>query len=62
METPYTKTYEFSAEHGSKASVTIKAEITGLHEADLEEILHTYAMYSHSFYLSLGKAMLEADQ
>lgn len=62
METPYMKTYEFSAEHGTKASVTIKADIAGLRQADLEEILHNYAMYSHSFYLSLGKAISEASQ
>lgn len=62
MKTPYTKTYEFSAGHGSKASVTITAEIEKLQKEDMEEVLHYYALYSHSFYLSLGKAMLETGQ
>ena len=58
MVTPYAKTYAFSAEHGSTISVTIKADVAELHKADLEEILHNYAMYSHSFYISLGLEIL----
>lgn len=53
------KTYELQAKNGSKVNVKIEAKIENLRKEDFEEILHEYAMYTHNFYLSLGKTLTD---
>lgn len=59
LELSYEKIYELQTKHGSTVNVKIEAKIKDLRKEDLEEILHEYAMYTHNFYLSLGKKIAD---
>lgn len=56
------RTFSFEAQHGTKVEVNIKVDLTDLDKADLEDILHDFAMYTHNVYLSLGRAISAEGQ
>lgn len=59
MELSHKKKYEFQADKGSKVEIEIEAKIKDMDKADLKEILHEVAAYTHNFYLSLGRKITE---
>lgn len=54
-----TKEYVIEVKSGSKVYITIKVKIENLHNTDLEEILHEYAVCTHNFYLDLANKIVK---
>ncbi|RDY30327.1 hypothetical protein, partial [Lachnotalea glycerini] len=48
------KKYNYESSYGSNTEITMMANIKMLNKDDLLDILHTFAMYSRNFYISLG--------
>ena len=57
----HSQKYEFQLEKGTSVEVKIEAKIKRLNKANLEEILHEFAICTHNFYLSLGKEISIKD-
>lgn len=61
MDLFHEKKYEFQTKNGSKVEIEIEAKIEEVSKNDLEDILRETAMYTHNFYLSLGRKIAGID-